>query len=195
MPCGRPNSSLSVQHSRGCPVNSRVEGLRRASASRPTASLVFALMMYASLARAQTAPTAPSSPADALAPKPDAARVYPLAARFAPDEEAAVAIQAVSPSNTPLTGPVELTVFHLNDQVYHATSDPITLRPDATTTTSFEWMPPPADFTGYLAVMSVGGRVIGSTGIDVSSTALGYPRYGYLSNFSPDQKPEVLDPI
>jgi hypothetical protein len=176
-------------------VNSRVEGSRRASPPRPPASLVFALMMYASLARAQTAPTAPSSPADALAPKPDAARVYPLAARFAPDEEAAVAIQALSPSNTPFTGPVELTVFHLNDQVYHATSDPITLRPDATMTTSFKWMPPPTDFTGYLAVMSVGGRVIGSTGIDVSSTALGYPRYGYLSNFSPNQTPEVLNPI
>src|SRR5256885_9845285 len=62
-----------------------------------------------------------------------------------------------------------LTVFHLNDPVYRATSDPITLRPDAILTTSFKWMPPPTDFTGYLAVMSVGGRVIGSTGIDISS--------------------------
>lgn len=166
------------------------------STARSAVSLVVVLLVHASLARAQTAPAPPPpDPADALAPKPDAARAYPVAARFAPGEQAAVEIQAVSPTNTPFTGPVELTVFHLNDQVYRATSDPITLRPDATLTTSFKWMPPPTDFTGYLAVMSVGGRVIGSTGIDVSSTALGYPRYGYLSNFSPNQTPEVINPI
>lgn len=155
---------------------------------------VLGALLVAPLGRpiATQAP-APSRPADALAPRPDAARVYPLAARFAPGEEAAIGVEALSPTGAPLVGPVELTVFHLNDEVHRATSEPVTLLPDTPTTVEFRWVPPPTDFTGYLAVVSAGGRVIGSTGVDVSSSPLGYPRYGYLSLFSPDQPGEALD--
>jgi dextranase len=140
-------------------------------------------------------PPVPPSPTDPLAPHPDAARVYPLAARFSPGEAAAIAVEALSPTGAPLVGPVELTIFHLNDEVYRAASEPVTLRPDAPTTVQFKWTPPPTDFNGYLAVVSVGGHLIGSTGIDISSTPLGYPRYGYLSNFSPDQSSAVINPV
>jgi hypothetical protein len=136
---------------------------------------------------APSAQVAPTGPPDALAPRPGAARVYPLAARFAPGEEAAIGVEALSPTGLPLVGPLELTVFHLHEEVHRATSEPVTLLPDAPTTVEFRWTPPSADFTGYLAVVSAGGRVIGATGIDVSSTSLGYPRYGYLSEFSPGQ--------
>jgi dextranase len=154
---------------------------------------VFALPVL--VARAQIPAPLPLSPTDALAPHPDAARVYTLAARFPPGQQAAIGVQALSPTGAQMVGPLELTIFHLQDQVYHAVSDPVTLRPDTPTTVEFRWTPPQADFTGYLAVVSAGGRVIGSTGIDISSTSLGYPRYGYLSNFAPDQTPSVAGPI
>jgi hypothetical protein len=154
---------------------------------------VFALPVL--VARAQIPPPFPPNPTDALAPRPDAARVYSLAARFSPGQAAEIGIEALSPTGAPLVGPLELTIFHLQEQVYHAVSDPVTLRPDTPTTVQFRWMPPSTDFTGYLAVVSVGGRVIGSTGIDVSSTSLGYPRYGYLSNFASDQTPSVVGPV
>jgi hypothetical protein len=148
------------------------------------------LALPASPARGQT--TSPV-PTDALAPQREAARVYPLAARFAPGEEAAIRVEALSPTGEPLTGPVNLTVFHLRDTVHRAASEPVTLWPDAPTTVEFRWTPPPSDFTGYLAVVSVGGKVIGSTGVDVSSTPLGYPRYGYLSEFSPARTQDAAD--
>ena len=155
--------------------------------------VVFALPVL--VARAQIPAPLPLSPNDALAPHPDAARVYSLAARFSPGQQAAIGVQALSPTCTQMVGPLELNIFHLQDQVYHAVSDPVTLRPDTPTTVEFRWTSPQTDFTGYLAVVSVGGRVIGSTGIDISSSSLGYPRYGYLSNFAPDQTPGVVGPI
>jgi hypothetical protein len=155
--------------------------------------VVFALPVL--VARAQIPAPLPLSPNDALAPLRDAARVYTLAARFSPGQQAAIGIQAVSPTGAQMVGPLELNIYHLQDQVYHAVSDPVTLRPDTPTTVEFRWTPPQTDFTGYLAVVSVGGRVIGSTGIDISSSSLGYPRYGYLSNFAPDQTPSVVGPI
>jgi hypothetical protein len=154
---------------------------------------VFALSVGA--AQAQIPPSGPTTPIDALAPHPNAARVYPSEARFAPGEDAVINVEALSPTNAPLGGQIELTIYHLQDQVYHALSDSITLAPDHSTTVQFRWRPPPSDFTGYQAVVSIGGQVVGSTGIDVSSTPLGYPRYGYLSNFSPDQTPAVVEPI
>jgi dextranase len=157
--------------------------------------LFAALGLSVSCARAQVAPPPPPSAIDALAPRPDAARVYPLAARFSPNEEAAIGVEVLSPTGASWVGPLELTIYHLQDEVYRATSEQVTLSPDAPTTVQFKWRPPSTDFTGYLAVVSVNDRIIGSTGIDVSSSPLGYPRYGYLSNFSPDQKPEILAPI
>jgi hypothetical protein len=157
------------------------------------ALLAAVLALPASAARAQVAPIAPLGPTEALAPRRQAARVFPLAARFAPGQEAAIDVEALSPTGEPLDGPIELTVFHLHDEVHRATSKPVTLLPDAPTTVEFRWTPPPTDFTGYLAVVSAGGKVIGSTGIDVSSTPLAYPRYSYLSEFSPNQARDVLD--
>lgn len=144
--------------------------------------------------RAQIFPP-PPSPIDALAPRREAARVYPLKARFSPGESVQIGVQAVSPGESAVVGPLELRIFHLQDEVYRASSETVTLLPDTPATMQFAWTPPATDFTGYLAVVSAGEHVLGSTGIDVSSSPLGYPRYGYLSNFSPDLKPEVLEPI
>lgn len=170
-----------VSHMRARPVSLRI--------SLVTVLLGPALILPASPARGQAAPP----PRDALAPRPTAARVYPLAARFAPGEEAAIRVEALSPTGAPLVGRVRLAVFHLQKMVHSAASEPIRLLPDTPTTVEFRWTPPPTDFTGYLAVVSAGGRVIGSTGIDVSSSSLGYPRYSYLSEFSPDRTQDVAD--
>jgi dextranase len=123
------------------------------------------------------------------------ARVYPSAARYLPGDTAVIDVQALSPTSTPVAGPMELTIFHLQDELDHTTSSPVTLQPNTPTSVELRWKTPMTDFTGYMAVVSVGGRVIGSTGIDVSSSSLGYPRYGYLSKFSPDQTPAVTGPI
>ena len=163
--------------------------------SQPIVLGIAALVLGLSTTWAQAPPSAQPSSTDALAPQPSAAHVYPLAARFAPGEQAAIAVEALSPTSEPVVGPLELTVFHLQDPVYHASSAPVTLRPDAPATVELRWTPPPTDFAGYLAVVSFHGQVIGSTGIDVSSTPLGYPRYGYLSNFAPSQTPDVTGPI
>jgi hypothetical protein len=154
----------------------------------------LALPVPPTRAQLEPLPSAPS-PINALAPRPDAARVYPLASRFSLHDEVTIAVEALSPTGAPLVGPLDLAIFHLQDEVYRTTSESVTLSPDTPTTVQFKWTPPPIDFTGYLAVVSAGGRVIGSTGIDISSTPLAYPRYGYLSNFSPDQNADVLDPI
>ena len=161
-----------VNHLRARPVSHRVSLL---------AALLAGLMLPPSPARGQTTPPAH---ADALAPRPEAARVYPLAARFSPGEEVVIRVEALSPTAMPLSGPVTLVVFHLQDRIHRVASEPVTLLPDAPTTVEFRWTPPPTDFTGYLAVITAGGRVIGATGVDVSSTPLGYPRYGFLSEFS-----------
>ena len=140
-------------------------------------------------------PKPPNSAADALAPRPDSAHVFPFASRFSPDQPVTLGLEALSPTGAPLTGPLDLTIYHLQQEVYHVSSEPVTLRPDALTSVQFTWTPPSTDFTGYLAVISIGARVIGSTGIDISSTSLAYPRYGYFSDFSPEQKPEIVEPI
>jgi glycosyl hydrolase family 66/carbohydrate binding protein with CBM35 domain len=158
------------------------------------AVLVAATSVFSTRAQISLPPP-PPSPIDALAPRREAGRVYPLKARFSPGESVQIGVQAVSPTDSAFAGPLELRIFHLQDEVYRATSEAVTLLPDAPTTMQFAWTPPATDFTGYLAVVSAGQHVLGSTGIDVSSSPLGYPRYGYLSNFSPDLKPEVLEPI
>jgi hypothetical protein len=80
------------------PVNLRVALL--------AALLAAALALPMSAARAQMPPPVPPSPTDALAPQPDAARVYPLAACFSPGEEAAIGVEALSPTGAPLVRPL-----------------------------------------------------------------------------------------
>jgi dextranase len=162
-----------------------------------TSVLLAAFTLSAPPGSTQTSPPPPipSTPIDALAPRPDAARVYPLAARFSPQETVTIAVEAISPTGAPISGPLELTIFHLQQEVVSQVSDVVTLLPSIPTTVQFAWTAPPTDFTGYLAVVSMAGRVIGSTGIDVSSTSLAYPRYGYLSSFSPELTLPVAQPI
>ena len=157
------------------------------------ALLATAIELPGSTSRRITPQGPVSQSDDALAPQPGAARVYPLAARFAPGEEATIRVEALSPTGAPLVGPLELVVFGLENEAHRATSESVTLQPDEPTTLDFSWTTPPTDFTGYLAVVSAGEQVIGSTGIDVSSTSLAYPRYSYVSDFSPDQDADVLD--
>ena len=141
------------------------------------------------VARAQIPAPLPLSPNDALAPHPDSARVYSLAARFSPGQQAAIGVQALSPTGAQMVGPLELTLFHLQDQVYHAVSDPVTLQPDTPTTVEFRWTPPQTDFTGYLAVVSVSGRVNG--GLDAFQPAKKLPVFFQVAQQEGPPRPGV----
>jgi hypothetical protein len=66
----------------------------------------------------------------------------------------------------------------------HAEQRRVLLDPGIQQTVVFRWQPPSADFRGYLAVVSAQPDVEPvSTGLDVSSSPLRYPRYGYVSVF------------
>ena len=70
------------------------------------ALLATAIELPGSTSRRITPQGPVSQSDDALAPQPGAARVYPLAARFAPGEEATIRVEALSPTGAPLVGPL-----------------------------------------------------------------------------------------
>src|SRR6185369_9221278 len=64
----------------------------------------------------------------------------------------------------------------------------INVDPGGTTQARFTFTAPSADFQGYLAVIApVGAPVGATTAIDVSSDAIHFPRYGFISMFPPGQ--------
>jgi dextranase len=79
--------------------------------------------------------------------------------------------------NRPLTGNLKLRYRHLMETISDAAFDGNT----------WSWKAPPADFTGYMADIyeTVDGKekIHASTGIDVSSSWIKFPRYGFLSKY------------
>jgi len=107
--------------------------------------------------------------------------LLPDKARYAPGE--VVTLTARVQGDRPATASVDLSVYHL-DAVVHVERKDVQVRKDDTSEVSFQWTPPAADFTGYLAVAQVDDTSI-TTGVDVSSSPFRYPRYGYISEFDP----------
>jgi dextranase len=90
---------------------------------------------------------------------------------YAPGETISFTVSTV-PQNT------YVRYWHLNDLV----------KEDALINSSWNWIAPPADFTGYLVelVAKKGSSEQGlvSIAVDVSSNWTHFPRYGFLSDFS-----------
>ena len=57
--------------------------------------------------------------------------------------------------------------------------------------------PPPEDFRGYLLTLTLegtGGQALDTAyiGVDVSSSWMKFPRYGYVWNYTQDAEPEAI---
>jgi dextranase len=115
--------------------------------------------------------------------------LLPDKARYQPGE--AVTLTARVQAGAQYAGPIDLTVYHL-DEVVHSERQDMLVLAGVTSDVTFRWTPPPEDFTGYLAVAAAGSSVA-STGVDVSSSAFRFPRYGYVSNFDPALPAEERD--
>ncbi len=108
---------------------------------------------------------------------------HPDKARFAPGEPVNLTVTLENGEIEPFSGLVRLQLRHLDGEVL-AEERQVTVGPGETTTETFTIDPPDTDFTGYLATATAGGGEPVSTGVDVSSTAVRYPRYGYISEFT-----------
>ena len=115
------------------------------------------------------------------APHPSVTDLLPDKARYQPGE--AVTLTARVQVDQLYDGPLDLAVYHL-DRVVHTERRNVLLWAGSTSDVTFRWTPPPDDFNGYLAVASAGSSAA-TTGVDVSSSAFRFPRYGYVSNFDP----------
>ncbi|MFO7597062.1 MAG: glycoside hydrolase family 66 protein [Desulfocurvibacter africanus] len=108
---------------------------------------------------------------------------HPDKARYSPGEEIALIVEIRNRSRDAFMVPLALAVSHLGQEV-HTDSREMSLAPDETVTETFTFPAPEPDFRGYLANVTVGEGEPAGTGIDVSSTATRFPRYGYVSDFT-----------
>ena len=152
----------------------------------PRAILVFTLLFVWSLPAQTQEPT----------PTPLAITNWrPDKARYTPGDTVALLADMHNPTAEPAVGCVQVQISHIDQQV-HADSRRVTLAPGESRTETFVWHAPSPDFTGYLATLSRDDVLVVSTGIDVSSTAVRFPRYGYISEFTPgERETQQLDGI
>lgn len=111
---------------------------------------------------------------------------FPETARASPGSIVSLRARVEPPDNGPCTAPLVLSITH-SGELLHEEERSIPLEPGVPQSVVFRWLAPPDDFRGYLAVVSASGGSERSTGVDVSSTPLRYPRYGYISIFPPEQ--------
>lgn len=111
----------------------------------------------------------------------------PEAARFAPGSTVSFRAQLTTEGSQPCQTTLDLEITHVGE-VMHNQAHAIPLSPGTEQTAVLYWQPPDRDFIGYMARLTVEGTTEErSTGIDVSSNPLAFPRYGYISVFPPDQ--------
>ncbi len=111
------------------------------------------------------------------------ARVYTDKARYNPGATVTIKADLTNKTGASWTGTLNLTINKLETQVYTVNSSSTTLANNASTTVTFTWTAPATDFTGYYAGVTAGSVDFNGTGIDVSSSPLKFPRYGYISDF------------
>ena len=118
---------------------------------------------------------------------PDALRIdnfYPDKARYEPGGTVTLTAEISNPSPSDASGTLDLRIEHLGRFVIGDSRD-VALPPAGTATETFTFTAPDQDFTGYATSLSSGGGNVVSTGLDISSTAVRFPRYGYISEFTP----------
>ncbi|WP_052702944.1 glycoside hydrolase family 66 protein [Paenibacillus beijingensis] len=118
-------------------------------------------------------------------------RVYTDKARYNPGSSAVIKVDMKNDSGSAYNGSVNLTIHHLETQVYQ-TSQTVSLSAGASTTVTFNWTVPNQDFKGYFVSVSAGSSA-GATAIDVSSKWTRYPRYGYMTEFPVGESSSATD--
>ncbi len=117
---------------------------------------------------------------------------YTDKARYTPGETVRASI-LIQPGQGK-SGTLVVTAWHLDQMIQPALTLPFAL--DAgETALSFDWQSPKEDFRGYLlqaSLLDESGAFIdmGQVAVDVSSTWVKFPRYGYLWDFTKDAPAE-----
>ncbi len=83
---------------------------------------------------------------------------------------------------------VILKVTHLEEVIYEEKIGNLNLKAGEEIYAGYQWTAPERDFTGYLVEIGLGNNrgdfaVSDTIGVDVSSTWVKFPRYGYLADF------------
>lgn len=119
-------------------------------------------------------------------------------AMYSPKEKAVIEVKLSNMAEKTIkNGVLELQVKHLNQEVGSKIVKSFTIGQGANEVVKFSWDTPDVDFQGYLAQVSAYTSKgvlldIATVGIDVSSSWIKFPRYGYLHDFSRDIDTEEL---
>lgn len=113
-------------------------------------------------------------------------RVYTDRAQYNPGDTVTVTVEIKNNTGADWSGTLYLDIHSLETTVY-STSQPLSVAAGATTTKTFTWTTPSADFRGYHAEVRAGTTDSSATAIDVSSAWTRYPRYGFVHAFAPGQ--------
>ncbi len=120
--------------------------------------------------------------------------VYTDKARYMPNDAINVSVDLVNSTNEPITnGTIQLQVYHNNEAILSiASGSAITtqynLEPWESRTEHLTWSAPAEDYQGYLLEVCAydgAGKLVDveTVGVDVSSSWVKFPRYGYLYDF------------
>lgn len=122
--------------------------------------------------------------------------VYADKARFLPGSEAKISVDLGNDGSSSLTGVLVVRVTRLAATVARFTRQ-VTLDGGQARTETFRWVTRNESYRGYGLDVDflVGGQVVSSrsSAIDVSPDSVRFPRYGYYTDFHPDQSQERLN--
>lgn len=121
---------------------------------------------------------------------------------YNPGEKVHVKVKLNNTTGKAITaGIIELNVKHLGNQVGSTITQTYSVNNGKKTNISLSWIAPNEDFKGYLLEITCKdstGNIIdnGTTAVDVSSSWLKFPRYGYVSNYKSDvNTADVIDQL
>lgn len=116
-------------------------------------------------------------------------------AAYAPGMPVRVSVEVLAGKGAdPGPATVSLRVRHLETVLPTVVQARLTPRSGGLATVELQWQPPNKDFQGYaidVTLADAAGRVLDrrSSAVDVSSSWTRFPRYGYLTDYSPSQDP------
>jgi len=122
-------------------------------------------------------------------------------ARYNPGAPVKISVTLQNPADAgTFHGAVSLACAHLGERLKSTPGQSFALAPGARTTLNFSWKPPTTDFQGYLVdarARDSSGRVVDdrTTAVDVSSSWLRFPRYGYLTTFGDQSRRDSMEEV
>jgi dextranase len=116
--------------------------------------------------------------------------------RYSTGETARITMEVSNDASGPFQGELHISIWQIGEKRM-AFSRPISLAKGETVARTLNWSVPKLDFTGYGIDVDLvsGGQVIdrASTALDASSDWRKFPRYGFFSDYGPDQSPEEIE--